>query len=285
MSYISRTRAPHTTCRLPDILTERTYLEVLLRRDRLVVGLSLICVVGLAAGYIFQGAGMEMSALQMTKPMRHMGAGQYTPWTASYGITMFLMWWVMMIAMMLPSASPTILLAAALNRRSRADTSPYGSTAMFCIGYLLAWALFSLAAVAAQWWLESNNHLSMHLETLGSSLTGGLLIVAGLWQLTPLKAACLRHCRSPAEFLVHNRRPGTMGPLYMGAHHGAYCLGCCWFLMGLLFVGGVMNLYWIIGLAVYVFLEKVMPMGPLLGRIAGLTLMAVGVWVVVANLR
>ena len=124
-----------------------------------------------------------------------------------------------MIAMMLPSAAPTVLLAAALNRRSSSDTPPYGSTGLFCLGYLLAWAAFSVLAVLAQWALERSALLSMHFETLPPALTGGLLITAGLWQLTPLKAACLRHCRSPAEFLVQHRRSGPWAALQMGLHH------------------------------------------------------------------
>lgn len=252
------------------------HLEALLRRDRLLVGLCLLTATGLAGWYILSGAGMSMSALQMSAPMRQMGATPYTAWTAAYALTMFLMWWVMMIAMMLPSATPTILLAAALNRRSNATSAPYGSTALFCFGYLLAWALFSVVAVAAQWWLEYRGLLSMHMETLPSVLTGALLMAAGAWQFTPLKSACLRHCRTPTDFLVQHRRPGSLGALQMGVHHGVYCLGCCWFLMVLLFVGGVMNLYWIIGLAAFVFAEKVLGWGPTLGRVTGLALLAAG---------
>jgi len=260
-------------------LTESPVLERLLRRDRLLVSLCLGIAVTVSAWYIYRGAGMGMSALAMTEPMRHMGPIRFTPWTLSYTLTMFLMWWVMMIAMMLPSATPTVLLAAALNRRSQSGARPYGSTALFCLGYLLAWAGFSAVAVLVQWLLERNGLLSMHLETLPPLLTGGLLLLAGAWQFTPLKAACLRHCQSPVEFLVRHRRPGTLGPLRMGAHHGAYCLGCCWFLMGLLFVGGVMNLYWIIGLAGYVFAEKVLFRGPAPGRIFGAVLVVWGILV------
>lgn len=260
-------------------MANRGHLEELLRRDRLLVGLCLLTVTCLALWYILSGAGMGMSALQMTESMRHMGAPKHTPWTATYSLSMFLMWWVMMIAMMLPSAAPTILLAAGLNRRSNSTSPPYGSTALFCLGYLLAWALFSALAVAAQWWLERSGLLSMHLETLPPALTGGLLLLAGAWQLTPLKSACLRHCRSPAEFLVQHRQPGALGALQMGMRHGAWCLGCCWFLMALLFVGGVMNLYWILGLAAFVFAEKVLAMGPLLGRATGIVLLAFGVLV------
>jgi len=249
--------------------------EALLKRDRLVVSVCLAGVTGLAAYYIYTGAGMGMSALQMTTSMRHMGAA-IPDWSLTHALVMFTMWWVMMIAMMLPSATPVILLAAALNRRSRSDSPPYGSAAAFTLGYLLAWAVFSLVAVLLQYWLERFGLLSMHMESVSDPLTGVLLLAAGAWQLSPMKSACLRHCRSPVAFLTRYRRPGTAGALYMGVHHGLYCLGCCWFLMALLFVGGVMNLYWIVGLALFVFAEKVLAMGRALGRLAGVCLLASG---------
>jgi predicted metal-binding membrane protein len=124
--------------------------------------------------------------------------------------------------------------------------------------------------------MESARLLSPMLETTSHWLGAGILIAAGLWQLTPLKAVCLRHCRTPLGFLIGNWRAGRLGALRMGLEHGAYCLGCCWFLMALLFFGGVMNLYWIAGLAVYVLLEKTIPHGHWLGRIAGITLVAWG---------
>ena len=241
------------------------------------VGVCLVLVIAIAAAYLLAGAGMGMTAMQMSVPMQHMGAVTYLPWTAERTLTMFLMWWVMMIAMMLPSAAPTILLAAALNRRSQARTPPYGKTATFTLGYLLAWALFSMIAVALQHWLEQSGRLSMHLESVSDAVTGTLLLIAGLWQFSPLKQACLRHCRSPADFLVAHRRPGSAGALVMGMHHGSYCLGCCWFLMGLLFVGGVMNIYWIVGLASFVFMEKVVVAGNWFSRLAGIGLSIAGI--------
>jgi len=255
------------------------YLESLLKRDRLVVSVCLAAATLIAAWYIYTGAGMGMSAARMTVSMKHMGAAMPSDWTAQYTLSMFLMWWVMMIAMMLPSAAPTILLSATINRRSRFRVPPYGSTAAFTLGYLLAWALFSLAAVALQWGLERAGMLSMHMESVNELLSGGLLVAAGLWQLSPIKNACLQHCRSPVDFLVHHRRPGNLGALVMGAQHGLYCLGCCWFLMALLFVGGVMNLYWIIGLAAFVYVEKVVGVGPQLARFAGAGLLIWGLLV------
>ena len=219
---------------------------------------------------------MGMTALQMSVPMQHMGAVDPGSWNIPVTLSMFFMWWVMMIAMMLPSAAPTILLASAINRRASSDNPPYGSTSAFVLGYLLAWALFSGVAVALQWWLEQSRMLSMHMESVSNWLNAALLIAAGVWQFTPLKDTCLQHCRSPADFLTRYRRPGASGALQMGIRHGMFCLGCCWFLMALLFVGGVMNLYWIVGLAVYVYCEKILAIGPLLGKIAGGGLLLAG---------
>ena len=193
-----------------------------------------------------------------------------------YIFVLLAMWWIMMIAMMLPSAAPIILLTAALNRRSTSDRPPYGTTAFFTIGYLLAWFLFSLVAVAGQLVLESNGLLSFKMQSNSTYLTAGLLLAAGVWQFSPIKQACLRHCRSPIEFITRNRRPGNQGALVMGLHHGTYCLGCCWFLMALLFAGGVMNLYWIAGLALFVLIEKLFSRGVWFGRITGAGLVITG---------
>jgi len=190
-------------------------------------------------------------------------------WTPAYIALMFFMWWIMMIAMMLPSASPTILLAAALNRRSTASRPPFGSTGLFVTGYLLAWAGFSCVAVTAQWWMQQNGWLNNMLVGQSTLINGLLLVTAGLWQFSPWKHACLKHCKSPVEFLTTQRREGGTTALQMGLTHGGYCLGCCWFLMALLFVGGVMNLYWIIGLTIYVWVEKIMPGSQFIGRLMG----------------
>jgi predicted metal-binding membrane protein len=189
---------------------------------------------------------------------------------------------MMMVAMMLPSAAPTILLATAINRRTAADRPPYGTAGCFTAGYLVAWLLFSMLAVAAQWALVEKGLLSSMLSSSSNTLTSGLLIVAGLWQLSPIKHACLRHCRSPVAYLIHHRRSGNVGAVVMGMGHGGYCLGCCWFLMALLFAGGVMNLYWIVGLALFVLAEKVLPYGVRFGRVSGVGLIAAGAVVALA---
>ena len=227
---------------------EPSALEHFLRRDRQVVTMSLVFIVAFAWVYTIAGAGMGMSAFEMSR----------IPWTDMDGqsmnmamsgpnsiLVLFVMWWVMMVAMMLPSAAPTILLTAALNRRSTSDHPPFGNTAFFALGYLFAWLIFSLVAAVAQWLLESNGLLSTMMNSKSNYLTAGLLLAAGIWQFSPIKQVCLRHCRSPFKFITSQRRSGNRGALRMGLHHGTYCLGCCWFLMALLFVGGVMNLFWI----------------------------------------
>ena len=250
-------------------------LASLLRRDRWLTigGLALVLVI--ASAYVLHGAGMGMSALEMTRMSREMEMAQ-PAWTLRYAALMFAMWWLMMTAMMLPSAAPVLLLASALNRRANPDRRPYGATAVFACGYLAAWAGFSVVAVAAQAWLSANGSLSSMLHVGEGALAGAILLAAGLWQLTPLKRACLRHCRSPVRFLAARRRSGNAGALAMGTEHGAYCVGCCWLIMALLFVGGVMNLYWIAGLAGYALVEKLLPAGERVARITGAVLAASG---------
>ncbi len=222
-------------------------------------------------GYLLAGAGMPMPAKSAVEALAP------APWTLGYAAVNFFMWWIMMAAMMLPSAAPTILLSAALNRKAAPERTPYGTSGWFTAGYLAAWALFSLVAVAAQWALAVSGLLSSSMSATSPILAGVLLIAAGLWQFTPAKRACLGHCRSPMHLLTRKRRPGNLGALLMGAENGATCLVCCWFLMTLLFVGGVMNLVWIVGLSLYVLVEKLLPAGQRLGRLAGAALVVWGV--------
>jgi predicted metal-binding membrane protein len=250
-------------------------LEFILRRDRWVVASGLALVLMLAWAYLLAGAGMGVDAHAVAGMA--MGGTHASQWSLGLAAVMFLMWWVMMAAMMLPSAAPVLLLAAALNRKSRPGNSPYGATGLFAAGYLAAWACFSLVAVAAQWWLTYSGNLSEMMQLSSRQLAGGLLVCAGLWQLTPIKHACLRQCRSPVEFLTQRRRPGKSGVLIMGIEHGTYCLGCCWLLMALLFAGGIMNLYWVAGLAVYVLGEKLLPAGHRIARWASAALLVAGV--------
>ena len=253
-----------------------TLLQAALRRDRLLMAGALALVLLLAWLGLLLGAGMEMTALETTR-MAGMDGWLMQPalWSPGYALLLFAMWWAMMLAMMLPSAAPTLLLFARVNR-DKAGGPPLVPTGVFAAGYLLVWGGFSLLAVALQWGLERARLLSPMLETTDRWLGAAILIAAGLWQLTPLKARCLRQCRSPLGFLLTRWRPGRGGALRMGLEHGAWCLGCCWFLMALLFFGGVMNLYWIVGLTLYVLLEKTLPLGHWLGRLTGVALIGAG---------
>lgn len=256
-------------------------MERLLRHEGRLLA-ALIGVLFLVASvYTVLGPGMPMTALDMTA-MRSMpdmpGATPPGAWTAGYATLVFLMWWVMMIAMMLPSAAPTVLLHAALLRRSASSPRLRRASPAFLTGYLSAWAGFSVLAAAAQWALEAAGLVSAGMMTLLGTVPGALvLIAAGVYQFSRFKQACLGRCRSPAEFLTRHMRPGVAGAFRMGVVHGAFCLGCCGFLMVLLFVGGVMNLYWIVALAVLVAVEKLVPFGAALGRMAGLGLIAWGI--------
>ncbi len=269
-------------------MTASGAIEAVVRRDRLIVVGGLAAVVVIAWIAILTGAGTGMSALDMTTapgapamsgetaPAGAMAALRPMAWTAGTAGVMFLMWWIMMIAMMLPSAAPMILLFATVNRKGAERGNPFVPTGVFAAGYLAMWGAFSVAAAGLQWGLERTGLLSSMMASTSLALGGTLLIAAGAWQLTPLKQACLRHCRSPLHFITHRWRKGSGGALRMGIEHGAYCLGCCWFLMGLLFYGGVMNLYWIAGIAAFVALEKTIPAGHWVGRVTGAALVAWG---------
>jgi predicted metal-binding membrane protein len=249
-------------------MTETSALEKVLRHDRLIVAVGLAGAVALAWVYLAAGAGIDMSMAGM--PMEPM------PWSTFYAVLMFTMWWVMMIAMMVPSAAPMVLLFAAIKRKQTASVSPSVEAWIFLGGYLLIWAGFSLVAALAQWGLERAGLLSMAMASTSAVLGGVILLAAGLYQFTPVKSACLRYCQSPVLFLSRHWRPGAVGALGMGLRHGSYCLGCCWFLMALLFVSGVMNLVWIAGIALYVACEKLLPLGHRLSRAAGAALIVSG---------
>jgi predicted metal-binding membrane protein len=259
-------------------------VEIVVKRDRMVVMGALCGVVALSWAYLLAGAGMNMSALEMTRlTSGEAGMDMMMPviWDLGYAGLMFVMWWVMMIAMMLPSAAPMVLLFAAINRRQKESgnpsRNPYVPTALFASAYVIVWAGFSMAAVAVQWGLESMAGLSPMLASASVVLGGSLLLAAGIYQLTPLKQACLNHCRSPLQFILTRWRVGAKGAFRMGFEHGAYCVGCCWFLMGLLFFGGIMNLYWITGLAVFVLLEKTIPAGHWVSHLVGIVLIVWGI--------
>ena len=196
-----------------------------------------------------------------------------TAWSMANWLAVFIMWTVMMAAMMLPSAAPMILWFAVLNRRR----SEGAKTLLFVAAYLALWAAFSGAAVAAQWLLQSIGYLSPMIVSKSSVLNGALLLIAGVFQFSRLKHACLRACRSPLGFLISDWRDGFWGAWHAGIRHGLSCLGCCWAMMALLFVGGVMNLLWIAALAGLVAIEKLAPKGEVVARALGGLMIGVSV--------
>ena len=242
-------------------------LRAILRHDRALVLAALLVVIALSWGWLVVGAGIEMGQMDM-------GGGQTMlmapAWTPGYVALIFVMWVVMMAAMMLPSAAPTILLVDALARQ-RANGSM--ATGWFTLGYLIVWAGFSLVATGVQWGLVRTALLNDDMASASPMLVGILLIAAGIYQWTPLKRACLAHCRAPFDFLT---RHWGGGPFRAGLQHGLFCLGCCWMLMALLFAFGLMNLLWIAALALLVLIEKVLPIGGRMTYITGLALIAWG---------
>jgi predicted metal-binding membrane protein len=243
-------------------------LEQTLRHDRLIVAIGIATVVAFSWGYLLAGAGIDMSMADM--PM------DPEPWSPAQALLMFAMWWVMMVAMMAPSAAPTVLLYATIRRRQATADSPVVSAWLFLAGYLVVWACFSVVAVAVQWGLDQTGLLSGMMATTSTMLAGIILLAAGLYQLTPIKRACLRYCQSPLFFLSRYWQPGAIGALRMGFRHGSYCVGCCWFLMALLFVVGVMNLVWIAAVAIYVGVEKMVARSAWLSRTVGAGLIVAG---------
>ncbi|WP_176828002.1 DUF2182 domain-containing protein [Ruegeria marina] len=259
-------------------------MDRILKRDRLIVAVGLALVVVLAAVYTVMGAGMPMSAITMTQMAIEMPGMMMasTDWTPRYGLLVFLMWWVMMIAMMVPSAAPTVLLYTGLVRKNKNTERPYASVSVFLSGYLIVWGAFSFGATVLQWALVSIGHLSGMMELTKAPVAGMLMMAAGIYQVSSLKQACLRHCQHPLIFFMHNWKSGTYGALRMGMQNGYFCLGCCWVLMALLFVGGVMNLLWIAALALFVGFEKLAVDRPWLTKISSIALIGVGLWIVMA---
>lgn len=248
--------------------TAQPALVRVLRRDRVVVLAALAVVTLLAWAYLVLGAGVPMDAAPM--------AMAAAPWTPRYAGVMFVMWALMMVAMMLPGAAPMILLFAAISRRGYPGVAALRRTAAFGFAYVCVWVLFAAVATGLQWGLTRMMLLSPAMAVESPAISGALFVTAGLYQFLPVKQACLRHCRAPTEFLASHWRAGAAGALRMGLRHGLWCLGCCWVLMGLLFVGGIMNLLWIAALALIVFIEKAIPRGKLAGRLLAVGLLAWG---------
>ena len=201
-------------------------------------------------------------------------------WSPGDFVLVFLMWSIMMVAMMVPSASPMVLTYATIRRKQHPDEGAFGATGAFLLGYVILWTAFSALATAAQWGLQRAALISSAGESTNAVFAGGLLLVAGIFQWTPWKRACLTRCRSPFLFIMTSWRDGTRGALMMGLEHGVFCLGCCWALMALMFLAGVMNIFWLVALSLFVLVEKVVPAGDLVGRLAGAGMMGWGLFLI-----
>lgn len=223
-------------------------------------------------------ADMALDSMAGMAGMANMpGMSMASPWSPGQLWLTFLMWAVMMVAMMLPSAAPVTLLVANIARNRAASGGAMGAgTVFFVIGYLAVWTAFAALATLLQWGLGEAGILSDTMALADRIAAAVVLIAAGIYQWTPLKDACLRHCRSPLDFLLFHWREGRLGALKSGIGHGAYCLGCCWMLMALLFVGGIMNLAWIAAIALLVLIEKTLPGGGWVGRATGVLLIVWG---------
>lgn len=254
----------------------RTPVESLLLRDRLLVGAALVVAVALCWAWIVP------MARDMYGSMNGASAWMMTgTWDVTHLALLFAMWTVMMAGMMLPSAAPALFLYGGVIRRSADAARATSHVYAYAGGYLLVWTAYSLVATILQRLLARWLLISPMMDARDARFGGALLIVAGFYQFTPFKRACLASCRHPVEFIVRHWKPGLWGGFYLGAAQGLYCLGCCWALMMLLFVGGVMNLWWIAALTVFVLLEKAAPFGEKGGRYSGLVIGAVGVWILV----
>jgi predicted metal-binding membrane protein len=249
-------------------------LEAVLKRDRLILISGIAGVSVLAWAYMFYlGWGMKNMDMGMQMSMPQMQS-----WGAVDFILMFVMWTVMMVAMMVPSAAPMVIIFASINRKRREQQGPFVSTGVFLLGYLLAWVWYSALATLGQWGLHTAGLLSPMMVNASPILGGALLLAAGIFQFTPLKDACLTRCRSPLGFLLNEWREGTRGAFIMGLRNGNYCVVCCWALMSLMFVAGVMNLLWMAIIAAFVLVEKVAPEGNWVSRISGLLFIIWGAW-------
>ena len=268
-------------------------IEAVLRRDRVIVAAALVMLTALAWAYVWwlgtdmEIGGMDMSGFRMIPAGMGLMMPTSAPWTATEFAFVFAMWAVMMIGMMTPSVTPMILIYARVGRQAARQGKPLAASAYFAAGYLLTWTGFAVAATSAQWALERAALLTPMMAAASDMFSGAVLIAAGVYQWTPLKDACLRQCQSPLLFIQRHGgfRSDLLGTLALGARHGAYCVGCCWVLMALLFVGGVMNVLWIAAIAILVLAEKLVPAGRVISRIAGGGLFAGGAWLLAQALR
>jgi predicted metal-binding membrane protein len=257
----------------PSGQPRETILESALRSSAFAPSVALLVLLP-----VFCWLWIVVMARDMYGPMTGASAWMMTrDWDAAHLSLLWAMWAVMMAGMMIPSASPLVVLYAVAARRSAQGMAGRQVYAL-AAGYLAVWVVFSLGATAVQRLLAELLLLSPMMEVTSSTVSAALLFIAGIYQLTPIKQACLRACQSPLGFLMSRWRDGWSGALRMGIEHGAFCVGCCWALMLLLFAGGVMNLTVIAALAAFVAFEKLVPLGPHSARVSGVLLIAAGFW-------
>jgi len=254
-------------------------LDSVLRRDRAIVGAALLAITLAAWLYLFRLSAM-MPGMDLPD-MPGMTMLRDHPWEVVDVLLLFVMWTVMMMAMMVPAATPMVLTFAAVQRKRREQERATVPTVVFLLGYAVVWTTYAAAAALAQWRLHEAQLLSAAMASTSARLGGALLLAAGAFQWTRLKEVCLSKCRSPLSFVMSEWREGRAGALVMGVRHGAYCVACCWALMALLFVAGVMNLWWIAGLAVFVLAERILPGGQAVSRIGGALLLLAGAVILV----
>lgn len=250
-----------------------------LPRDRWITIASIVLLVGLAWLYLWMEAGRMAGVPMHTEVMAGTSVGH--AWGFTSLAVVFVMWSVMMVGMMLPSAAPAILLYGAMVGNRRQGTTTLPSVWLFAAGYLAVWTAFSLVATFLQAGLTTARMLTPMMETASAELSASLLIIAGIYQCLSLKDRCLQKCRAPLSFLMFHWRPGPAGAFRMGFDHGFFCVGCCWALMLLLFAVGVMNLLWVALIAGFVLIEKLAPAGRAVGRVAGAMLIGAGVYTIV----
>lgn len=250
-------------------------------RDRILVWCCISAILALAWSSLFYFDHRMSLAMAQHALMAQMGMPMEQPWTITGILLTFTMWVVMMVGMMTGPAAPVMLLFAGIHvRRSPRRIPPI--VLVFGLGYMIVWTGFSACATLAQWALHHASMLSPSMAASNAYVRGLILCIAGLYQFTSLKRTCLLHCQSPLGFLMTHWRSGGFGALLMGMRHGAYCLGCCWALMCILFVVGVMNLFWVAILALVVLVEKTGPAGVIVARVAG-AIMILAAAVLVAN--
>jgi predicted metal-binding membrane protein len=245
------------------------------RRDRYLISICLAIITVLSWTYLVHLSRHPSSESEYARMMAAMGMAVDRPWTGVDGLLTFAMWSVMMVGMMTGSAAPMLLFFAGAQAKRQA---PAGSLRilLFGLGYLTIWTGFSAIATFTQWALQQASLLSDTIAASKPGVAAAIVIIAGVYQLTPFKGACLSQCRSPLGFLMTHWRDGANGAFRMGARHGLFCLGCCWALMIVLFAVGVMNLVWVAALTVLVLIEKLTPAGLVLSRISGVAMIVIG---------